>query len=355
MYYAGRALATHQERQRIQLPGGRSVPRRRPYYSPGIPLAAHTMPYHIQGTVSSPMQPPHLVHPAARPIYQPPTPFVYQPYGFQYPMTPFALTTYPGGHGATRGSAGYTPDGRRPSRPREPIRHVRDDEWWQRPRSSSFRQRVARLLGITPGRASTISSPSSESTQLGFREPVEHEERLGSRRPSAVRTRSLDRQAPETRSPGVNANQLEAHSVSVDESSSSRTDAATVHSDDFDRPQTYTAIPTPMAGAARTSKRGYKEQRIPSESSRTSASNSLDRPRSLPTRTSLIREPPHIDQGRSVSLTTIIPLSPEGLKVNESRALILSRKWKTDEPLITDSAISLPADDVVSSSDMRGL
>lgn len=305
MYYAGRALAAHRERRLIQLPGGRSVPRRSrtpPYRGPAIPLARQPMPYHGQATTI------HLppLHPAAQPVFQRPAYAVYPPYGFQYLPTTVPPPAYP-----SQGQAGI---------PTVPVTHgvptpeqqdirnndPRGEQWHRRPWSLSFRQRVARLLGITPGRASTItSSLSSDSTQLGFRNSSDLERQGSSRRSDASdahQAQDPEADAQQQQSKVMNESHTKDHGRVARDSSSSRTDAATVHSDDFDRPMPRHRVQPPREIETRIPrKRVSDEQPLPSESSLPSVSSRSDRAHSLPTQSSLTGPQPRVSHDRSAN------------------------------------------------------
>lgn len=305
MYYAGRALAARHNRRLIQLPGGRRVPRGS-HGPPGIGYEMPVMrpgpqpsPFHAQSTIIYPQ----AAYPAVLPLAYPPQWGTYPPHGVQYQMCSFPPPAYPGQilNPDIRGSTCIHPPATRAhsSRPRDDS--LGGENWQRRAEGVRWRRRIASLFGMQVGRASTIAS-SSSSSSLGFRTSIDLRAQASSRRPS---TSSAIRPNTQTRTSlqvgRRHASQARLHHPVNEDSSSSRTDAATVHSDDFDAPG-----PCQADHVEAVKQRGTEEHPLRSESSLVSSTSQSDRPRSLPTQSSMTMPRSHLKSGRYVFVDDFI-------------------------------------------------
>ncbi|KAL2213644.1 hypothetical protein CC79DRAFT_73274 [Sarocladium strictum] len=288
MYYAGRALAARHDRRLIQLPGGRRV-RRGSHGPPNIGYEMPMMrsgpqPFPVQGHTQSTIIYPQAAYPAVLPSAYPPQWGTYPPHGIQYQMCSFPPPAYPGQilNPDIRGSSRtHHPTTRaHSSRPRNDG--LGEENWERRAEGVRWRQRIARMFGMQVGRASTIAS-SSSSSPLGFRNSRDLGVQTGSRRPSASSaTRPHTQPRTSLQIDRRHGSQTRPHQPVNEDSSSSRTDAATVHSDDFDAPG-----PFQKDHLKAVKRRSTEEHPLRSESSLVSSISQSDRPRSLPTQSSI--------------------------------------------------------------------
>lgn len=258
MYYLGKltqahrelVLATRSRRRRHRTPRT-NLPIGFPGFSGNQPLVMQTLPNYPPGVMCQPM----ICNPAGTNIPQP-QPFLVPGY---YPQPPPIPITYsipqqhpPTVHQPPNPFPARTPTGDFNNR------NTQSDSSSPRglpPRQPSWRQRLARAVGLPVGRASTISSSSESRTprqsrshsrpasedaathiEIGREAPVptsnpthpSTQPRRGSH--NAIPARSDDQQV----NPEIPASVNELVSTIIERAQSTQTDAATVHSDDYE-------------------------------------------------------------------------------------------------------------------------
>ena len=227
-YYLGRRSISHRDRSSVRLPGGRRAQPRRDLPPnivlgelpitqqwPGYPArviyqpvvynvtpnqAPYAQPYIMGGTSFQGMQPSHMVGWSISEPHQPGVPSLFHQPPSQIP----------------------------PNIRQEPVRNV-EPVGELTPRQPSWRQRLSRLFRMPVGRASTIASSSAPNTPTlnarlssSYTRPIE----------SVGENEGRARTASSTNRHGKGSQ----NSPQADETESLRTDAATVHSDDFRAP-----------------------------------------------------------------------------------------------------------------------
>lgn len=242
-YYTGRGIIRRRSRQLVHLPGGRTAPRRsaimmhRPTFPIELRQPPRYMPYQNPSMMPQPLcwyatpQPsPYAYSHAARLV-----PGISQTiHGLQSPVisqaAPGGLAAYP--YAAVNATGGERGSVSMPRHEGVPFQ----ENMYHKPEYTGWRYRLARLIGMAVGRASTITSSSeADDARIGSSQSHRRESsrQTTHRSPGMRHPARSQSQVPQSRQPV----RRELDTNDGESTCSSRTDAATVHSDDFDRPR----------------------------------------------------------------------------------------------------------------------